>query len=175
MVIDTSVLLSGISGFREPYVRNKNASSALLYRWAEENNFLWLVTEEILEEYKEVLGRLGVRPGLIGSVINLIRERAEEVDVRSSVEISPDPKDDAFCICAKEGEADFIVTLNPKDFPQNRLKTKVVPPSHFARWRPASGKKKSLVGGGVADRVARASEKAAGGGGPGHGFEFGEI
>ena len=131
LVIDTSVLIAGISGFREPYVRGKNTSSDLLYRWAEKGNFLWLVTEDILDEYKEVLKRLGVRPSLIGTVINLIRERAEEVDVRASVEISPDPKDDAFCICAEDGKADFIITLNPKDFPQGRLKAKVLLPTSF--------------------------------------------
>jgi len=131
VVIDTSVLIAGISGFREPYVRGKNTSSDLLYRWAEKGNFLWLVTEDILDEYKEVLKRLGVRPNLIGAVINLIRERAEEVDVRASVEISPDPKDDAFCICAEDGKADFIITLNPKDFPQGRLKAKVFLPNKF--------------------------------------------
>lgn len=131
VVIDTSVLIAGISGFRKLDVRGKNTSSDLLYRWAEKGNFLWLVTEDILDEYKEVLKRLGVRSNLIGTVINLIRERAEEVDVRASVEISPDPKDDAFCICAEDGKADFIITLNPKDFPQGRLKAKVLLPNKF--------------------------------------------
>jgi hypothetical protein len=55
-----------------------------------------------VEEYKEVLERLRVRPNLIGRVINLIRERAEEVKVRSSVEISPDPDDDPFCHCSEQ-------------------------------------------------------------------------
>jgi predicted nucleic acid-binding protein len=70
-----------------------------------------------LEEYKEVLKRLRVRPNLIGKVINLIRERAEWVKVRSVIEISPDPKDDPFCLCAEQGKADFVVTLHVKDFP----------------------------------------------------------
>ena len=96
-----------------------------------ENNFVWLITEDILDEYKEVLKRLRVRPNLIGKVINLIRERAEEVKVRSSAEISPDPKDDPFCLCSEQGKADFIVTLNPKDFPEDRLKAKIVPPGRF--------------------------------------------
>ena len=99
----------------------------------EKNHFVWLITEDILEEYKEVLKRLRVRPNLIGKVINLIRERAEEVKVRVSAEISPDPKDDAFCLCAESGNADFIVTLNPKDFPEHRLKSKVVLPSEFTK------------------------------------------
>lgn len=84
-----------------------------------------------MDEYKEVLKRLHVRPNLIGRVINLIRERAEEVKVRRSIEISPDPKDEPFCICAGEGRADFIVTLNPKDFPQDRLKALVLLPSEL--------------------------------------------
>jgi rRNA-processing protein FCF1 len=58
-VIDTSVLLAGISGFREPYVQGKNPSADLLYKWAEKNNFVWLLTEDILDEYKEVLKRRG--------------------------------------------------------------------------------------------------------------------
>jgi predicted nucleic acid-binding protein len=123
--------VAGISGFREPFVPGKNPSAAVLHRWAELNNFVWLVTEDILDEYKEVLKRLRVRPSLIGKVINLIRERAEEVKVRSSAEISPDPDDNSFCLCSEQGKANFIVTLNPKDFPQDGLKANVVLPDLF--------------------------------------------
>ena len=132
-MIDTSVLVAGVSGFREPFVPERNASSDILHSWAGQNNFVWLVTEDILGEYKEVLKRLGVRPNRIGTPINLIRERAEVVEVRITVEISPDPKDDAFCLCAESGNSDFIVTLNPKDFPEARLKSKVVLPAQFRK------------------------------------------
>jgi predicted nucleic acid-binding protein len=50
------------------------------------------------------------------------------VKVRYAVEISPDPKDDPFCACAEQGNADFIVTLNPSDFPADRLKATVLSP-----------------------------------------------
>ena len=89
---------------------------------------MWLYSEDILAEYKEVLNRLHVRSAVIGTLINFIRERGELVEVRSSTEVSPDPKDDAFCVCAEEGSADLIFTLNPKDFPQSRLKAKVIQP-----------------------------------------------
>jgi predicted nucleic acid-binding protein len=125
------VLVAGISGFREPFVLGRNPSADALHRWAERNNFVWLISEDILEEYKEVLERLHVRPNLIGNVINLIRERAEEVNVRPLVELSPDPKDDPFCLCAEQGKADFILTLNPRDFLQRRLNAKVVSPTQF--------------------------------------------
>ena len=127
-VVDTSVLVAGVSGFREPYVRGRNPSADLLHDWAEKSDFTWLVTEDILDEYKEVLKRLKVRPALIGRIINLIRERAEEVKARSAAEISPDPKDDPFCVCAEQGNSDFIVTLNPSDFPADRLKATVLSP-----------------------------------------------
>lgn len=125
--------MAGISGFREPFVSGRNPSADVLHNWAERNNFVWLITEDILDEYKEVLKRLRVRSTLIGRVVNLIRARAEEVKVCTSVEISPDAQDDAFCLCAEYGGADFLVTLNTKDFPQERLKTKVVLPAEFGR------------------------------------------
>ncbi len=92
VVVDTSVLVAGISGFREPYVLGKNPSADLLHRRAERRNFIWLVTEDILDEYKEILKRLGVRSNLIGRVINLIRERAEEVVFGSLPRFLPTPK-----------------------------------------------------------------------------------
>ena len=128
VVVDTSVLVAGISGFREPFVPGRNPSADVLHRWAEKSNFIWLITEDILDEYKEVLKRLRVRSNLIGGLVNLIRERAEEIKVRPSAEISPDPKDDPFCLCAEQGRADFVLTLNPADFPQHLLKAKIVSP-----------------------------------------------
>lgn len=111
VVIDTSVLIAGISGFREPFTPGRNPSADVLHKWAEKGNFIWLITEDISDEYKEVLKRLGVRRNLIGRVISLIRERAEEIKTRSSIEISPDPKDEPFCHCSEQGKGDFIVTL----------------------------------------------------------------
>jgi hypothetical protein len=56
-VVDTSVLVAGISGFRdEP---SDNPSAALIAVWAEAPTFVWLLTEEILSEYVEVLERFG--------------------------------------------------------------------------------------------------------------------
>jgi predicted nucleic acid-binding protein len=127
-VVDTNVVVAGISGFREQYIPGRIPSADLLHRWADEEHFVWLYSEDVLAEYKEVLKRLHVRSAAIGTLINVIRERGESVEVRSSAEISPDPKDDAFCLCAEAGKADFIFTLNPKDFPQNRLKAKVNQP-----------------------------------------------
>jgi predicted nucleic acid-binding protein len=99
-----------------------------LGRTAEAHKFVWLVSDEILLEYKRVLGRLGVRRPLIGKIINLLREEAELVPTSALPSISPDPGDDPFCGCAEAGRADFILTLNPKDFPQPLLSAHVIKP-----------------------------------------------
>ena len=72
---------------------------------------------------------------MIGKIINLIQERAEEIKVRQSAQISPDPDDNAFCACAEQGKADSIVTLNMKDFPQGKLKARVSMPVDFLAHR----------------------------------------
>jgi predicted nucleic acid-binding protein len=106
----------------------KNPSAKLLRDWIEQNTFVWLITDEIVSEYKRVLARLGVRRSLIGKIVNLLREEAEFVAVARMPDISPDPGDDPFCACAETGRADFLVTLNPKDFPQPLLSAHVIRP-----------------------------------------------
>jgi predicted nucleic acid-binding protein len=127
-VIDTSVLVAGIAGLKSLEIALRNPSAKLLRNWIEGDTFVWLVSDEILLEYKRVLGRLGVRRPLIGKIVNLLREEAEPVPASALPEISPDPGDDPFCACAETGRADFIVTLNPKDFPQSLLSAHVIKP-----------------------------------------------
>ncbi|MBV8706788.1 MAG: PIN domain-containing protein [Acidobacteriaceae bacterium] len=127
--MDTSVLVAGVAGFKSPELSQSNPSACFIRNWLEEGSFTWLVTEEILFEYKEVLARLGVRRNLIGKIVNLLREEAETVRPSILITISPDPDDDPFCSCAEEGNADFLVTLNPKDFPQSVLRAKVIDPA----------------------------------------------
>jgi len=81
-----------------------------------------------MAEYKRVLAKLGVRRPLIGKIVNLLRDEAEFVHSPLLPNISPDPGDDPFCGCAEAGQADFIVTLNPKDFPQQLLAAHVIRP-----------------------------------------------
>ena len=59
IVVDTSVLVAGISGFREPFVPGRNPSADVLHRWAEQNNFVWLITEEGVHAPTEVIRFVG--------------------------------------------------------------------------------------------------------------------
>lgn len=127
-MVDTSVLVAGIAGLKSLESAPKNASANLLRDWIESNTFIWLITDEIVSEYKRVLARLGLRRSLIGKIVNLLREEAEIVAITRMPDISPDPGDDPFCACVETGRADFIVTLNPKDFPQSLLSAHVIRP-----------------------------------------------
>lgn len=121
------MLVAGVSGFK-PDVQITSPSAQLIRTWIEEGHFTWLISGDIIAEYKAVLTRLRVRPQLIGRIINLLREEAEEIEVPTIDEVSPDPGDDLICACAEQGQADFIATLNRKDFPQRRLRAKVITP-----------------------------------------------
>ena len=43
VVVDTSVLVAGMSGFKETYLPGKNPSADVLHDWAEEHNFSCLI------------------------------------------------------------------------------------------------------------------------------------
>jgi predicted nucleic acid-binding protein len=103
-VIDTSVVVAGVAGFKAGRAA-ENPSALFLRDWLERGTFVWLVTEEVLSEYKGVLTRLGVRRHLVGNIINLLREEAEFGDVREESDVSPDPNDNAICACAEQGGA----------------------------------------------------------------------
>ena len=107
---------SRVSGFRS--IPSDNPSATLLAAWTDTSTFLWLLTEEILSEYLEVLERLGVRSAR--TIVALIREQGRFVRVAKRMADLPDRDDAPFCECAGSANADFIVTLNPDDFSQDK-------------------------------------------------------
>jgi len=140
--VDTSVLVAGIAAFKAADFGPLVSSAKMLREWIDNRTFTWLVNEEIIDEYKTILERRKVRPHLIAATISLLRSAAEDVPLAAGRDISPDPFDEPFCICAEKGNADFIVTLNLRDFPHQKLKAHMISPSDpiptTARKRPRS-------------------------------------
>jgi len=98
-VIDTSVLVAGIAGFKS-WRTVENPSASFLRGWIEHATFTWLVSDDIVSEYKEVPTRLGVRRNLVGEVINLLREEAEFVDVpHNKRRVSRSRRQSVLCLC----------------------------------------------------------------------------
>lgn len=135
------MLVAGIAGLKPIEIELQNASSRMLRDWIENGTFLWLVTDEIILEYKTILARLGVRRSTIGRVVNLLSEEGEFIPVSSEARISPDPGDDPFCQCSEQGAADFLVMLNPRDFPQMLLGAHVIAPGEKI---PTTGHRKQF-------------------------------
>jgi hypothetical protein len=98
-------------------ITHKNPSAKLLQEWIEGDTFVWLVSDEILLEYKRILARLGVRRPLIGKILNLLREEAELVPASVLPNISPDPGDDPFCALRWNWPGRFQSGAEPKRFP----------------------------------------------------------
>jgi len=124
-VVDTSVLVAGVAGFRDDPPRTPSA--LLLRAWCDFPTFVWLVTDEVLDEYVEVLTRLNVRGAT--NIVRLIGEEAEYVQVLKQVSGLPHAEDAPFAECAESGNADFLVTLNKRHFPQDRLSARVIAPT----------------------------------------------
>jgi predicted nucleic acid-binding protein len=79
--------------------------------------FTWLYSQEILDEYREILRRLKVPKNAAGRFVNLLGQGGEEVIQPVEGEFSPNPQDDPFYHCAIAGDADYIITDNVRDFP----------------------------------------------------------
>jgi len=126
--VDTSVLVAGIAGLKQSRHASNIASAQLLATWVERRHFVWLYSDDVFDEYQGVLSTKRVRRNLIGRIINMLRRKGERVTVGVPLNLSPDPDDNHICDCAEYGEADFIITLNPDDFPQDRLHARVVSP-----------------------------------------------
>jgi uncharacterized protein len=116
-VIDTNVLVSALI--------SSSGNEALLLLAVNHGLVTPYVSDLIVEEYEEVLARpkFSFSSGRIATVLNLFRRHGEHLRIVTASGISPDPKDDPFLGCALEAQADFLVTGNKRDFPQERLRT----------------------------------------------------
>lgn len=93
----------------------------------------WFVSDAILTEYALVLARpeLRVRRSLQRQLIQLIRNRARIVAPSLLSVITIDPADNIFVECADAARADYLITDNPRHFPQYWKSTKVVTSREF--------------------------------------------
>ena len=99
--------------------------------------------EEITRSIEEASHDLkGITEREILDDIKLYRARRRKTPEITVIVLphSPDPGDEPFCTCAEAGNADFIVTLNPDDFPRHKLRAHGISPSDpipsTARKRP---------------------------------------
>jgi uncharacterized protein len=95
------------------------------------------ITQEILEEYREVLKRpaFGFDPKTVDAFLRDLETTAVMVYPTKRVRSALDEPDNRFLECAEEAKAHFIVTGNKKDFPfAEYMGAKIVSPAEFAAF-----------------------------------------
>ncbi len=77
----------------------------------------WIVSQEILDEYREVLQRkkLKLRDTKKAEWLTLIKNSTKLIEVNVNVDFTRDPKDAKFIGLARVTEADFLIT-GDRDF-----------------------------------------------------------
>jgi putative PIN family toxin of toxin-antitoxin system len=91
------------------------------------------VSQPILDEYAEVLGRreLRIRKGVRLQFLQLIRNRSHQAVPRRRIEVTSDPDDNMFIECADAARADYLITGNQRHFPRFWKATKVITAREF--------------------------------------------
>src|SRR5438552_6630322 len=113
VVLDTNVVVSAHIQPLGPPAR------ILLAALAKE--FELYVSSDILAEYDEVLRRpkFKIEPDVVNAFLKAATTTAIRVTHTTRIQAARDPDDDKFLECAFEAEADYLVTGNLKDYPED--------------------------------------------------------
>lgn len=108
-VIDTTVLVSAVLRGRNP--------RAVVQFVIDRAEWEWIVSPEILAEYKEVLSRpkFPLTEEIRAEWFSIFDTVTTQIDVDFEVDFPRDRKDAKFLACAIAAEADFLIT-GDRDF-----------------------------------------------------------
>ena len=124
-VLDTNLVV--------PAHLTADGPAALIFRLALSRYFQGYVSQEILEEYCEVLQRRTFKldADYVVQSLSAFRAAAVLVNPRMQIVAARDPDDDKILECAIEAKADYIVTGNIRDFRKQFRGVSVFPPRGF--------------------------------------------
>lgn len=114
IIIDTNILVSAVISGRKP--------ESVINWIINQPDYQWIVSEEILAEYQQVLNRRKFKLTDIQKEkwLNLIQNSTKLIDVSSEFDFPRDQKDAKFIACAISANADFVIT-GDRDF--TKIKT----------------------------------------------------
>lgn len=114
-VIDTNVIVSALIA--------PSGNEALVLLATRKGLITPCLSKEICDEYSGVLARpkFGFPPDEMAAILALLREHGEMVSPGRVTQGSPDPGDDKFIACAISAKADYLVTGNKRDFPEDLI------------------------------------------------------
>lgn len=119
VVIDTSVLLSAAWRDRSP--------EAVVLWVAEQDDWEWVVSEEILAEYRHVLRRskFNIPEEKLERWEGIITKLTHSIDMTMEIDFPRDQKDAMFLACALVSHADFMIT-GDSDFSEMKKLTDTI-------------------------------------------------
>ena len=128
VVIDTSVLVSDA-------FRDRTPEEVILFVTGQDA-FHWIVSDEILAEYREVLSRpkFDLSEEILNQWIEMLESSTIEIDVDLEIDFPRDRKDAKFIACALAAQADFFIS-GDHDFNEARqmMDTTIISVSLFKR------------------------------------------
>ncbi len=128
IVVDTNVLVSAILKGRSP--------KAVIQFIIDNPAYEWVVSPEILAEYKEVLSRpkFKLTEEVRSDWFEVLDTFPTLIEVNVEIDFPQDRKDAKFLACAAAAEADFLIT-GDRDFTvaQTLVKTTIISVSLFKR------------------------------------------
>lgn len=129
IVIDTNVIISAI-------LKDRTPEQVILFI-AEQDEFEWIVSSDILTEYEAVIHRpkFKLSSDIIEKWLTLFHLRTTCIDVGIELDFPRDQKDAKFLTCAIAGSANFLIT-GDKDFKeaQKILETIIISVIDFNRF-----------------------------------------
>ncbi|MGD9562312.1 MAG: putative toxin-antitoxin system toxin component, PIN family [Pyrinomonadaceae bacterium] len=125
-VIDTGVAVSAA-------FRDRTPEEIILFI-VEQEDFEWVVSPAITEEYTEVLGRkkFDLPPEVLQKWVLIFEQCTRPIEPDVKVDFARDQKDAKFLECALAAEADYLIT-GDKDFEEAHklVQTTIISVSQF--------------------------------------------
>jgi predicted nucleic acid-binding protein len=118
--VDTDVVVAGIRAFRQPPIPSEPIEAALFRKWLR-GEWTWVVSEELLDEYREVLLTRGARSVRVNRFVEVVAKHARMVVPRQLRAPLPDP-DDAHVIGTARASGTAVLTRNVTDFPPSLVR-----------------------------------------------------
>jgi uncharacterized protein len=129
VVIDTNVLVSAILKDRDP--------EAVILFVAERNDMEWIVSPEIMTEYRQVLSRpkFGLPQETLHAWFSMLDGFTVSWPADLAIDFPRDQKDAKFLSCAIVNGADYFIT-GDRDFSQAQklLSTTIISVSQFKKF-----------------------------------------
>lgn len=135
VVLDTNIIV-GYYLSRNPH----SANARVFQLWRDQRKLQLIISDEVIEEYLEILQRLDVAQKRVGRFAERLerRETVTHINLGTRPTDSRDPDDNVMLATALGGKAEYLVTRDPDllDIPdkqKRKFRFKILRPEQFLK------------------------------------------